>query len=226
MNFIRTVLFTGLILLCFQSFGQRRMWDGDYNRLGLQAGANRFNIITDDLGIAPKVSWTAGFTTRASFYNDFQFVYGINFFDFNVDIDGREKIATPTAEELIPHNMIGVQLNFFGSYKLYDHYLSIEAGPVVQVNSKLEPRQDRELWYISNYDVQAIDIEKVSSFNALFAIGLTGGLESAKLWVQYQHGLNNIFGGLNDGELQKLDPDFPKMNGRMSIIVAGLTMYL
>lgn len=226
MNLKMMLFCAGIMLFSLQTNAQRRMWDGEYNRLGLQAGANRFNIITDDLSIDPKISWTAGFTTRASFYNDFQFVYGINFFDFNVDIQGREKMETLEASEMIPHNMIAVQLNFFGSYKLYDHYLSIEAGPVVQVNGKLEARQDRELWYVSTYDVQAMDIEKVSPFNVNLAVGLTGGLETVKFWVQYQHGINNVLNGLNDEGLQDLDADFPELKGNMSIIVAGITMYL
>ena len=224
---LKMILFcAGIILFSFEADAQRRMWNGEYNRLGLQVGANRFNIITDDLTVEPKISWTAGFTARASFYNDFQFVYGINFFDFNVDIQGRERIETPEASEMIPYNLIGVQLNFFGSYKLYDHYLSIEAGPVVQVNGKLEARQDKELWYVSTYDVQAIDIEKISPFNVNLAVGLTGGFERAKFWVQYQHGINNMLNGLNDEGLQELDADFPKAKGNMSIIVAGITMFL
>lgn len=226
MSLMRILFFAGIILFSFQANAQRRMWDGEYNRFGLQAGANRFNIVTDELAIDPKISWTAGFTSRASFYNNFQFVYGINFFDFNVDIQGRDKIIDERVVDVIPYNMIGVQLNFLGSYKLYDHYLSIEAGPVVQVNGKLEARQDRELWYVSSYDVQAADIEKVSPFNVNLAVGLTGGLESVKFWIQYQHGINNILRGLNDEGLQEIDPDFPKLNGNMSIIVAGLTMFL
>ncbi len=219
------MFFVAVLFFSFNSTAQR-VWEGQYNRLGLQVGANHFNIHTNELAVTGKTSWTAGFTARASFYNDFQFVYGINFFDFNVDMTGREKLAQDSPFEAIPYNMIGVQANFFGSYKLYSHYVSVEAGPVLQVNGKLEPRQDKELSYVGNYNVQAIDIENVSPVNVNLAVGLSGGLESFKLGVQYQYGINNFLNPLNDEGLDEKDGSLPNFKGNMSLIVATLTMYL
>lgn len=226
MNLQKILIFTGIILFSFSADAQRQIWDGQYTRLGLQAGANYFNIVTNDFPATPKVSWTAGFTTRASFYNDFQFVYGINFYDFKLDIEGREKVELTSPSQAIEYNMIGVQGNFFGSYKLYDHYLSIEAGPVVQVNGKLDARQDKELWYLADYNINAIDIEKVSTFNVNLALGVSGGLETVKFWVQYQYGLNNMLKGLEDEGLQEKDAGFTNPKGHMSMVAGGITMFL
>ena len=226
MDLKKVILLAGILFFSFSTQAQRRIWDGEYNRLGLQGGVNHFNIMTDDLQVTPKLSWTAGFTTRASFYQDFQFVYGINFYDFNIDIQGRQKIETTSADTPIEYNMIGVQGNFFGSYKLLDHYLSIEAGPVVQVNGKLEARQDKELYYVGNYNLNAIDIENVSTFNFNLAVGLSGGWETVKFWAQYQYGLNNFLKGLEDEGLQEIDPSTPSFKGNMSIIAGGITFYL
>lgn len=222
----KVLLFAGILFFSFNAEAQRRMWDGEYTRLGLQAGANYFNIVTNDLDIAPKVSWTAGFTTRASFYNDFQFIYGINFYDFKLDIDGREKVELTSPSQAIEYTMIGVQGNFFASYKLYEDYLSIEAGPVVQVNGKLDARQDKELWYLGNYNIRAIDIEKVSTFNVNFALGVSGGFEKVKFWAQYQYGLNNILKGLEDEGLREKDAGFTNPKGHISMVAAGVTMFL
>ncbi|NJW55343.1 hypothetical protein HC175_20735, partial [Salinimicrobium sp. CDJ15-91] len=74
MDFKKFLLLGVLLIFSFSTQAQRRIWDGEYNRLGLQAGANYFNIVTNDLEVQPKVSWTAGFTTRASFYENWQFV--------------------------------------------------------------------------------------------------------------------------------------------------------
>lgn len=226
MNLKKILLFAGILFFSFSADAQRSIWDGSYNRLGLQAGANYFNIVTNDLSVTPKVSWTAGFTTRASFYNDFQFVYGINFYDLNLDIEGRPKVELTSPTEAIQYNMIAVQANFFGSYKLYEHYLSLEAGPVVQVNGKLDARQDKELWYLGNYNINAIDIEKVSVFNVNLAVGVTGGMETVKFWVQYQYGLNNMLKGLEDENLQEKDTGFTNPKGHMSMVAAGITMFL
>ena len=226
MDLKKVLLFAGVLFFTFSSQAQRRLWDGEYNRLGLQGGVNHFNIMTDELQVTSKTSWTAGFNARASFYNNWQFVYGINFYDFRVDIDGRQKIETTAATEAIEYNMIGVQGNFFASYKLIDHYLSIEAGPVVQVNGKMEARQDKELYYVGNYNINATDLENVSTFNFNLAVGLSGGWESFKLWAQYQYGLNNFLKGLEDENLQETDPSVPSFKGNMSIIAAGVTFYL
>jgi hypothetical protein len=226
MDLKKVILLMGILCFTLSSQAQRKLWDGEYNRLGLQGGVNHFNITTNELGVTSKTSWTAGFTTRASFYNNWQFVYGINFYDFRVDIDGREKIETTSQASPIEYNMIGVQGNFFASYKLIDHYLSIEAGPVVQVNGKMEARQDKELYYVGDYDITATDIEDVSTFNFNLAVGLSGGWESLKLWAQYQYGINNFLKGLNDENLQETDPSVPSFKGNMSIIAGGVTFYL
>lgn len=220
------LFFAALLMMSVSMQGQRRMWNGDYNRLGIKAGGNYFNILTDDLPIEPKVSWTAGFTARASFYNNFQFIYGINFYDFKIQMSGREKLATDSEKYMIDYNMIGVQASFLGSYKLYDHYLSVEAGPVVQINGKLDARQDKDYYYIEGYDLQAIDIEKITPFSVNLAAGISGGMEAVKFWAQYQHGVNNILSGLNDNGLEDIDSDVPEFSGNMSMIAAGVVFFL
>ena len=223
---LRKFLAMGLLLMIPYIATAQRQWSGDYSRLGLQGGMNYFNIDTGDLPIDGGISWTAGFTTRASFYNDFQFVYGINFFDFQSRVAGRTKQDHSSQAADIEYNMIGVQGNFFGSYKLYDHYLSVEAGPVIQVNGKYKPRQDKELYYIKEYNIQANEIENVSPFNVNLAVGLTGGFESFKFWVQYQYGINNILNGLNDEGLREKDTGAADFSGNMNIIAAGVVMFL
>ena len=221
----KTYLLVLITLVSFSAHAQRG-WEGSYNRLGIQAGVNHFNIITDDFDVTAKTSWTAGFTTRSSFYNDFQFVYGISFYDFNVDIAGREKIELSSNSKAIPFNMIGVQGYFFGSYKLFGHHLSLEAGPVLQVNGRLEPRQDRELYYVGSYDIQGVDMKKVSPFNVNAAIGASGGFETLKFWLVYQYGINNMLGKLNKQDLEQKDPSVSSLQGRMSMISGGIVVFL
>ena len=226
MNLGKYLVLSIVLFFSFSVNAQRSIWDGSYNRLGIQAGVNHFNIITNDFQVTPKISWTAGFTTRASFYENWQFVYGVNFYDFKLDIEGREKVELTSPLQAIEYNMIGVQGNFFASYKLYEHYLSAEVGPVVQVNGKLDARQDKELWYIGNYNINAIDIEKISAFNVNLAVGLSGGMETLKFWVQYQYGLNNMLKGLDDEGLSEKDPGMTNLKGHMSMVAGGITIFL
>ncbi len=225
MNLKKLLIILTIFIGSLQANAQR-IWDGSYNRFGLQAGANYFNIQTNQFEVNPGTSWTAGFHSRASFYNDFQILYGVNFYDFKLTMDGREKIEDLAADQDIEYNMIGVQINLFGSYKILGHNLSVEAGPVIQVNGKLDARQDKEYWYLGNYDIQAIDIEKVSPFNVNLAGGISGGSETIKLWAQYQYGLNNMFKGLEDEGLEEKDPSVTGLKGHMSMIAGGIIVFL
>lgn len=205
----------------------QRIWDGEYNRLGLQAGVNHFNIRSDAFPVIPKMSWTAGFTTWDSFYNDFQFIYGINFFDFKMSMDGRTKKAPESPYAEIPFTMIGVQANFFGSYKIIQQYLSVQGGPILQINGKFDARQDTEYLFIDGYsELNPIDLEEISSVNFNLAIGISGGLEKVKLWLQYQYGVNNFFKKLTDDGLGEKEPSLSGLTGHLSIMTGGLIVFL
>ncbi|MFD0977238.1 hypothetical protein [Salinimicrobium gaetbulicola] len=226
MNLQRFLILTGILCLPFMSSGQR-LWDGEYNRLGLQAGINHFTIQTSEpLPISSGISWTAGFTTWDSFYNDFMFIYGINFYDLKLTMDGRENEDPDSPYAEIPFTMLGVQANFFGSYKIVDHYLSIHAGPILQLNGKFDARQDAEYFTIEGFEANPIDLEEISKLNFNLAIGLAGGLEKVKLWVQYQYGVNNIFKKLTDDGLGEKDPKLENLTGHISMVTGGLIVFL
>ena len=221
-----------ILLLCI--FGcsavvssSQQIWDGEYNRLGLQAGVNHFNINTDALPITPKMSWTAGFTTWDSFYNNFEFIYGINFFDFKMSMDGRVKQPEDSPYGEIPFTMIGVQANFFGSLKIVDHYLSIHGGPILQINGKFDARQDAEYFFVEGYEnLNPIDLEEISSVNFNLAVGVAGGLEKVKLWLQYQYGVNNFFNKLTKEGLGEKEPTLSDLSGHLSMVTGGLIVFL
>lgn len=226
MNLKKILLIACLSGISFFSNAQRD-WDGEYNRLGLQAGINHFAIQDDNLlPISSGISWTAGFTTYDSFYNDFQFIYGINFFDFKLTMDGRENEPADSPYAEIPFNMIGVQANFFVSYKIIEHYFNIHAGPIVQVNGKFDARENTEYYIIEGYDINPIDLEEISKVNFNFGVGLAGGMEKIKLWVQYQYGVNNIFKKLTDNGLSEKDSRLEGLTGHISMITGGLIVFL
>lgn len=227
MNLSKIFLLVSICSISFFSNAQHRLWDGEYSRLGLQAGINHFSIQDDNmLPMTSGISWTAGFTTYDSFYNDFQFIYGINFFNNKLTMDGREKEAADSPYAEIPFNMIGVQANLFLSYKIVDQYFNIHAGPIVQVNGKFDARQDTEYFIIEGYDINPIDLEEISKVNFNLAAGLAGGLEKVKLWVQYQYGLNNIFKKLTDEGLGEKDARLEDLSGHISMITGGLIVFL
>lgn len=194
--------------------------------MGFKGGLNVLSIQNETLPFSEEISWTAGLTTRSSYFDDFQFIYGINFYDFKTTLPGRTRPEYTEATEEIKFNMIAVQVNFFASYKILGHHLSVEAGPVVQVNGELEPQLNQEYFYVTDYDLQAKDLQKVSAFNFNLAVGLSGGFERVKFWGQYQYGLNNFLNRLNDENLDALDPRAKNFQGNINMISGGVVVFL
>ncbi len=104
--------------------------------------------------------------------------------------------------------------------------LSVEAGPVVQVNGKLDARQDKEYGILGTTISMLLILKKYLPFNVNLAAGLSGGLEKLKLWAQYQYGLNNMLKGLKDEGLQEKDATVTDPKGHMSMVAGGITIFL
>lgn len=219
------LLLYSLVVTCVSN-GQG-MWDDIYNRFGAQAGVHQFSIITDDIDLEKGISWSAGFTARAFLYENFQVVYGLSFYDFKNTVAGRERQDLLSRKDDIQYNLVGLQTIFLGSYKIIDHYLSVEAGPVVQMNGRFKPRQDKELYFIEGYNnIVAKDLKKISGFNVNLALGVTGGFQAFKFWAQYQHGINNILRGLKDEGLETKDPKAINFKGHIKIFSLGIAIFL
>lgn len=223
-NIQNLLLFSGLLLISFYGNTQR-LWDGSHNLLGLQVGVNHFKIAATKLPFSPGKSWTVGFTTRSNYRDNFQFIYGLNVFDFQNHFTGRPKAEVSKSLQKVKMSMIGVQANLFGSYKIINNHLSVEGGPVVQVNGPLIPQTNKKLYYVGDFDFQAQDLKKIAPFNVNLAIGVSGGFEKLKLWAQYQYGLNNFLGPLSK-DLQSIDPRAADLKGHLHILAAGVVVLL
>lgn len=206
----------------FQGNAQRR--DGDiYHQLGIQAGVTYGGILTEDFNTYNRYGFIGGLTTRAT-YDNFIIIYGINFFESNTVMNISE---TPTGQfSEIDFKATGVQLNLFAGYKLFGEHLSIEGGPVLQVNSKWKPDRGFENYYVEGYSFQAKDLEEISRVNFNAAANLSAGFRSIKFWFQYQYGVNNIFSKLNSGDLRNKDSRSADLNGHLGLAAAGIVIYL
>lgn len=225
MNLFKCILI-GFFFFNYVIVHSQKLWDGEKNQIGIRAGGNHFNIQTDDLPLSPGTSWNGGFMTRSDFRENFQWVYGLSFFNFKSHLTGREKKEFLDAWEEVSFRMVGVQANFFGSYKLLGDHLSVEGGPIFQVNGEFKPRQDKDFYYVRGYDIQARDLQNVSSVNVNLAVGITGGFENLRIWLHYQYGINNFFRKINREGLEAKDSSAGDLNGHLSILSAGLAIYM
>ena len=213
---------TFCLFISVKSFSQRNF--DHYNRLGVTGGFNLFDINTSDLITSQEGGFMAGFTTRGSFRNQFDLIYGLTFFNNRIGIEGFGLTAegTPTDRQPIKYTIQAVQVNFLGSLNIVKHHLSIELGPVLNVNGKMKVDSDRfDNYIISGYNnLRASDLEDISKVNLRVLGGITAGLENFRLTAQYQYGLTNMLKNLNDKELE-----FSDFDGKSSTLVFGAIVY-
>ncbi|QQX77622.1 MULTISPECIES: hypothetical protein [Aequorivita] len=215
---LKKLIFATLFLFSIQQSFAQRNYDG-YNFLGIQGGITFFDIITDDLVTQQKEGFTAGFTTRGAFRNDFDLIYGLSFQSASVGVEGRGLLGNT---ENIGYTIQGVQLNFLGSYNIIVKHLSLEFGPIFDINGKMKLEDDKyEDYILTGYNtLTAADIQDISKFNVRLAGGLTAGLEHFRVSAQYQYGVTNMLGSLNDKGLENED-----FKGNSSTIVLAAVIY-
>ena len=218
MNFKRVIVACFCLFFFQQTFAQRNY--NDYNFLGIQGGVTFFDIQTDDLVTTQKTGFTAGFTTRGAFRNDFDLIYGISFQGAAVGVEGSDPLGTD--KQNIGYTIQGAQINFLGSYNLVVKHLSIEFGPIFDINGKMKLDNDRyEDYILTGYStITAKDIQEISRFNVRLAGGVTAGLEHFRISGQYQYGVTNMLAKLNEKGLENKD-----FKGHSSTIVVAAVIY-
>lgn len=219
-----TVFMAGIFMFCAFTLKAQNRYGDSYNRLGIQAGITYGGINSDDFNTSEKSGYMAGLTTRAAVYNNFLVIYGVNFYEMKTGINVMETPNSPSS--VTDFKTTGVQLNLFGGHKVIGEYLSIEAGPILQINSKWKPEKEFESYFIEGYDLQASDLEEISRINFNVAGNISAGFRDVKFWFQYQYGVNNIFSKLNSEGLENKDSRAANLNGHLGLATAGIVVYL
>lgn len=223
MKVFRLLVVFLLFAFSFKAQAQMR-YSESYNRLGIKAGLIYGGINSNDLSTSPRTGFTGGLHTRANVYNKLIAVYGINFFQHYTGVALVQENGTGTVET--DFKATGVQLNLFAGHKIIGDHLSVEAGPVLQINSKWSPEDNFRQMRVRGYDIMASDLEEISRINLSLAGGVSAGFESFKFIFQYQYGLTNIFRGLNSEELGNKDPRAAGLRGHQHLAIAGIIYYL
>lgn len=205
---LKNLLFVTISILFLQQLTAQRNYE-EYNRLGLNAGLTIFDINTDDFNTKQGIGFMGGFTTRGSFRNNFDLIYGLNYYNAEIEIFARDigDVSGTFDQQYVPYSIQSAQLNFLASYNIIKHHLSIEVGPVLNVNGKMKLKSDRyENYIIDGYNtLRAKDIQDISKINFHVLGGLTAGLENFRISGHYQYGVTNMLKNLNDKNLENKD---------------------
>ncbi len=222
---LKTLLFVTFLTFIFhQSFSQRNF--EEYNLLGFNGGITFFDIETSNFQTKQRTGFVGGFTTRGTFYNDFDLIYGINFVSNQLSILAMDANIPNSKSTYLNYSIQGVQITFMASYNIIRHHLTLEAGPVLYVNGKMKLKSENFSDHIIDgyQTLKATDIENISKVNFHVLGGLSTGIRNFRLSAHYQYGVSNTLRALNDRDIEKSNAGSFKGNSTSFILLA--TIYL
>ncbi|WP_269241067.1 outer membrane beta-barrel protein [Flavobacterium limnophilum] len=212
---MKRLYFTAVFVL-ISMFGFAQYEYRDSNRIGIFFGVNQFTLNTNNFQTKPGTGWNGGLSMRGNFYNDWDMVYAMQFSENNFSVATKSGFISEDTN----YKLSSAQISLLFSYKIVENHLSLEFGPLVQINGKLKVDQDQENNIISGITLLAKDIVAISQFNFYPVIGITAGVRHVRLNVSYQYGVNNMLGNLNN---QNLGYNF---KGNPGILNGNLIVYL
>ena len=218
---LRTLLVVGLLVFVTKSFAQHKTYNIT-NGIGVFGALTQFDIETDNFITKQDNGFLFGASATVDIpHRWYNMSYGMQLSENYINIEGR---TTPTGQgqELIKYKLFAAQLALLGHIKLIGSHLTIDAGPMIQYNGKLElENDDQKDYFITNYDnLKAEDISSISQFNFNGLIGASIGYGFFRLKAQYIYGFTNMLKKLEDQNLDTTGGD-ERFKGNQSMLVFG-----
>ncbi|NGY36705.1 PorT family protein [Flavobacterium sp. XN-5] len=213
---MKKLYFTSVLVLVASSiFGQYGYRDS--NRIGVTLGANQLSLNTDNFQTKPELGWNAGLSIRGNFYDMWDMVYSLQFSENNFSVPTKKLIVQNVD---VNYKLASAQISLQLSYILVENHLSVEFGPIVQVNGKFKIDPEYNKNTINGTTLLAEDIFDISKFNFYPTIGITSGVRHFRFNVSYQYGINNMLGNLNTKD------SGINFNGHAGILNGNIILYL
>ncbi|MGK0255398.1 MAG: hypothetical protein ACI9OE_002931 [Mariniflexile sp.] len=211
------------LILCFvtKSFGQK----GNYritNGIGVFGGITKTEIATDNFVSEQGDGFIGGLLATVDIpHKWYNMSFGMQLSESPVHILGRPTVSSAT-NEFIDYKLFAAQVAMLMHIKVAESYFTIDLGPMLQYNGKLELKdQEQKAYIVNNYDnLTAADITNISQFNINGAIGVTAGLRYFKLKAQYIYGFTNILKKLNSEDRDTTGGN-SSFKGNQSTLVLG-----
>lgn len=225
MKFKQSILLVA-IGVCFvtKSFSQKGRYPIQ-NGFGITGGVTQFDMVTDNFNTKSSNGFLGGMSATVDiplrWYN---VSFGMQLSENNIEISGRPTLLS-NEEAYIKYKLFAAQVAMLLHIKAIPNYFTINVGPMLQYNGKLEFKDKaQENYYINNYiNLTATDITNISQFNLNGAAGASLGIKNFKLKAQYIYGFTNILKKL---ESQNLDTSGgnARFKGNQTMLVLGATI--
>ena len=209
-----TMLFVLSYLCAFSQYGNR-----DGNRIGLSGGISQTSLFTSNFKSEQAMGFAGGISVRGNYYNDWSMIYGMQFFANNFLLES-------TFDQKIKYSIQGVKVRLLLSYNVVEDHVSLDFGPVLQINGKLGVATSDEDKVIKGTFLKADQIVDISPVSGNFYLGCSAGIRTVRAVIFYEYGFINILNKLNKDETLQALNNGDNFKGNLGVINAQLIFNL
>jgi hypothetical protein len=166
----------------------------DSNMIGLTGGINQLTMSADGLQAKGGTGWNAGLSVRGNFFNNWDAVYAMQFSEYHFSVASSNAIGIPQEVE---YTMSGGQISLQFSYKIVPRHFSVEFGPAIHFQGKMEYERNKSGNILNGTALTADQLRDISKINVSPCVGFTAGFLNLRLNVSYQYGILNTFAKVN-----------------------------
>jgi hypothetical protein len=213
---ILVAIVMGFVTTCFSQHQTYLIKNG----FGITGGITQYDIITDNFVTKSSTGWVGGLSATVDLpHKWFTVSYGMQLSENNIDISGRmtDDVA---GNEMLKYKLMTIQVGLTYYIKIIGDNLTIDIGPQLQYNDKLELKDSsKEDYFINGYEsVRAKDISEITKVNVNGLVGASAGIGAIKIKAQYIYGFTNILNNLNSRNIDTGNST-EKFKGNQSMIV-------
>ena len=200
-----------ILLLLVSTIGYSQYGYRDGNRIGISAGVSQTTLFTDNFTANPELGFAGGLSVRGNYYNNWSMIYGMQFFSNNFSLESN-------FDQKIKYNLQGVKVRLLLSYNVVEDHVSLDFGPVLQVNGKMKVATSDENKILKGTLLQADQIADISTVSGNFYLGVSAGNKTIRAVLFYEYGFTNILNKLNKDDALKLLNNGDKFKGNLGCI--------
>ena len=206
---MKNLFLASLLMLSVTSFAQYGYRDG--NRIGISAGVSQTTLFTNNFNAKPELGFAGGLSVRGNYYNNWSMIYGMQFFSNNFSLES-------TFDQKIKYNIQGVQVRLLLSYNVVEDHVSLDFGPVLQINGKMKIASSDETKLLKGTLLKADQILDVSQLSGNFYLGCSAGTKTVRAVIFYEYGFTNFLNKLNKDDALILLNNNDKFKGNLGSI--------
>jgi hypothetical protein len=210
---------TIVFFLFISSFGFSQYGKRDGNRIGISAGVTQTTLFTNNFDTKPEMGFAGGLSVRGNYYNDWSMIFGMQFFSNNFSLESN-------LDQKIKYNIQGVKVRLLMSYNIVEDHVSLDFGPVLQINGKLQIADSDKNKTIDGTLLKANQILDVSTVSGNFYLGISAGSKVVRAVLFYEYGFTNFMNKLNKDETLKPLNNNNKFKGNLGVINAQVVFNL